>query len=262
MKVFCDIGNTQTKIILLENKKPKFKIISTKNFYEFYSKYRNSYFYISCVVKEIENLISKTKKMVKFISYKDLSNYIKIKYDKKNLGSDRILSAFVGKNFFGKDFLIISFGTAIVLDYVDKCGCYVGGEIFPGFNPLAQTLFVSTSKLPFLKIKNFFYLDNLIGHSTHECIYKGILNFCVSGILNFLKEVRPKNVILTGGDKEIFLTNFYQKVKSIKMHKFDNIVLFGILLWCYYSEIIDKEELKNSFKLEIFGRDIDFNKII
>lgn len=260
MKIFCDIGNTQTKIAML-NKEIKFKIIPTKNFIEFYSKHIHSHFYISCVVNEIEKFLL-NKSNIKIVTYKDFKKYIDIKYNTKNLGTDRILSSFAAKKFFNNNFAIINCGSTIVIDYVDKNGVYVGGEIFPGLNTLAKFLVFSTSKLPLIKFRKKFCLTSLIGRDTEECINKGIFNFCISGIKNFLNEVKPKNVIFTGGDVDIFFNNLYLKTFDIKVHKFKNLVLFGILLWAYLRHIINKENLISALNSKIFEKSIDFNKII
>lgn len=260
MNIFCDIGNTKTKIIIL-NKQPKFTIIPTNKFLKFYSTNKNAYFYVSCVVNEIEELLF-NQNNVKMITYRDLRKYIKIKYDTKNLGTDRILSVFSSKQLFDKNFVVISLGSAIVIDYVDKNGCFVGGEIFLGLNNLARYLHTSASKLPLVKFQKKICFENLIGNNTVDCICKGIFNFCTSGIINFLNKVKPANVIFTGGEANIFLNSFDFNNLHIKVHKIDNLVLLGIILWAYLLNIVDKKKLICILKSKIFGDNIDFKKII
>ncbi|MFN3550535.1 MAG: type III pantothenate kinase [Endomicrobiia bacterium] len=251
MKILCDIGNTSTTILFISKNLTKLKKVCTKKFLESIKSYKNEEFYLSCVVNEIEKKIRKNFKNVKFIYYKDLLKYMEIKYNLKNIGSDRLLNAFFVKEIFGNKSCIISLGTAIVVDYIDKNCKYVGGEIFPGIRILAKGLYDYTSKLPFInannldvKIPNSFL--NLVGNNTKDCIIKGIINFCFSGIKNFVEVLKPKNLIITGGDGEIFFNIL--KFDDINVVFIKNLVILGIVLWCYYEKILTQEEFDDVVK--------------
>jgi pantothenate kinase type III len=186
-KILVDIGNSYTDYIILTKEIIVGKI-ETKKFDKFYEKYSNGKFFISCVVKEIEKKYFKYKN-VKFITYKDLLQFLKIKYyiaePKFIIGTDRILNIFAVKQLFKKDAVVISLGTCLVLDYLNKKGEYVGGEIFPGINLIIKSLSENTSQLNYV---NFKFSKNLIGKNTVECIVNAINNFYFSGIMNFIKK--------------------------------------------------------------------------
>lgn len=243
MKVFCDIGNTYTKILIVGEKLIFKKIIKEESI-NFLKKYSKHLVYISCVVEEIEKKIRKKFTNFNFLNYNHLKNYIKIKYNKNQLGSDRLISAFVVKEIFGKNSLIISFGTAIVIDYINQKEEYVGGEIFPGISLLLNSLYVSTSKLPnlqkeyikTLKIKNF------LGSNTNECIVKGILNFVISGIKNMISVLKPNVVVISGGDKDLLKKQIIN-ITTKRVYAIEQLVLLGLILWAIKEGILNDKEI-------------------
>ena len=218
--------------------------IETKKFDQFYKKYSTGKFFISCVVKEIEEKYF-IYKNIKFVTYKDLSRYLKIKYHIAEpefvLGTDRTLNMFAAKQFFGKDLVVISLGTCLVIDYLNKRCEYVGGEIFPGIRLIIKSLVDNTSQLNKAKFK---FNKNLIGKNTNDCIVKAINNFYFSGITNFIKTTKPKKIILTGGDCYLLKEFFFKKGLS-KIFVIKNLVLLGISYLCYLKKhLMLKEWLK------------------
>lgn len=261
MIAICDIGNTNTKIILLKNKKIVYKIVKTENFLYFAKKLKQAEFYISCVVTEIENKLKKMGEKVRIVAHDDVYG-LKVKYNIKNLGMDRLLSAFAVKKIIGNNVLIISCGTTIVADYIDKKGNYTGGQIFPGILSSVKSVASDTSKLPLVKKQEIFNLrcfnKDVTGSDTKECIIKGIINFYISGIMNLIKNLKPKKVVFTGGDAKFF-TQFFNK-KCICEIK--NLVLLGLLLWCYQQNLVSKQQVYRAHSSKIFGKTIDIKKII
>ncbi|MEN3014304.1 MAG: type III pantothenate kinase [Endomicrobiia bacterium] len=261
MKIFCDIGNTYAKI-LLAGEKVKFKKISIDKVIKFLIKYKKFNIYISCVVKKIEKEIKRKFKKAHFLGYKDIKDFMKIRYrNLKQLGSDRIFSALACKEIFGKNTLVISCGTALVVDYIDRRNVYSGGVIFPGINILCKSLYDSTSKLPYLKLKNTSSVKvknkNIVGRDTFECIYKGIVSFITSGIEYFLNVLKPQKIIITGGDAEL-VSSFLIK-KKIRISVVKELVLLGIILWGIKKGVLKKEKVKDF--IENFYDNIDIIKI-
>ncbi len=250
MKILCDIGNTFTTILFISKRSTKLKKVYTKKFIEYIIKYKNEEFYFSCVVNEVEEKIYKNFKNIKFINNRDLLKYIQVEYNLKNIGSDRLLNSFFVKEIFGDKSCIISLGTAIVIDYIDEKYKYIGGEIFPGIKILTKGLYENTSKLPLININNLDIkipnnLLNLVGKNTKDCIKKGIINFCFSGIKNFVKVLKPKNLIISGGDGKMFF-NILKFDNTINVIFIENLVILGVILWCYYEKILSQEEFYNS----------------
>jgi len=133
--IIGDIGNTTTKICVLDRKFVALRsfIFETKKIYD--KKYSKNFFkkilnkninlkiLFSSVVppalKEIKNNLRNTK--YKIIEIKDLNlkKIIKINVkDSKQLGSDRIANAIGARKF--KNCLILDFGTATTFDIVKK----------------------------------------------------------------------------------------------------------------------------------------------
>lgn len=264
MIAFCDIGNTNTKIILMIDRKIVYKIVKSKKFLYFVKKHKQTQFYISCVVTEVENQLKKMGKKVKIITHDDIKG-LKVKYNIQNLGIDRLLSVFAAKKIIGDNVLIISCGTTIVADYIDRKGIYVGGQIFPGILSSVKSLSLDTSKLPLVKKQDVFsqqrgYEKFITGNDTKECIMKGIINFYISGIMNLIKKLKPKNVIFTGGDAQFFIQFFANKSEHV--YEIKNLVLLGIVLWCYQHGLITKQQIVRIYNAKIFGKTIDIKRII
>lgn len=245
MKIFCDIGNTYAKILIV-GKTLTIKRITKDKSIKLLRNYSKQDVYISCVVEEIEKKIKKKFPNFYFVGYKDIKNYIKIKYSGAQLGSDRAISAFAVKEIFGNNSLVISCGTAIVIDYINQKGEYVGGEIFPGFSLLINSLYYSTSKLPKLKIADIktLKIKDFIGRDTYECIAKGILNFTTSGIKNIISHLKPRFIVLTGGGKD--LLRKYIDTKGT--HTVDQLVLIGLIIWGIKEGILNEEEISAIYR--------------
>jgi type III pantothenate kinase len=234
-----DIGNTSTKICILNN---KFKIIK---FFEFETDkiYNASYlriilknylnkdlnpnFLFSSVVplafKEIKKKF-KSKKY-KFFEIKDfnLRKIIKINVkNKKQLGSDRIANAIGAKKF--KNCLILDFGTATTFDVI-RNGVYEGGVIAPGVKLSIMNLSKSTALLPLINLNS---RQKSYGKNTKEALnagfvwgYEGLINNIINKII-FNGKTKYK-IILTGG-----YANFFKKVIKRKTLIDQDITVKGI----------------------------------
>ncbi len=249
MKLLCDIGNTFTTVakISLSNK-VKIEKFPTKKFYRFVKQFHNIPMYISCVVTEIEQKFVNNPFM-KFVTYKDLEKKFKIKYDTKNIGVDRLLNIFAVKQFVGGDTVVVSAGTAVTIDYLNKNGEYVGGEIFIGIGSAVQSLAQRTSKLPnisYTKLQRFKYEKviedkDLIGSDTFDCIMKGMINFYSSGINNILSIIKPRNIVITGGDAKIVI-KLLRKICNKKIWMIENLVILGLGYLTMNDKFITEEE--------------------
>lgn len=242
MNYFCDIGNTFISYISEETNYKVKKLLTqkNKNFLKKICKKENNVF-ISCVVREIENKY-KFSPGAKFVTYKDIKEYLEIKYDTSNLGSDRIINIFAVKKLLGDNSIVVSCGTALTLDYLDSQGRYLGGEIFPGIGLALESLYHKTSRLPKVKLDKSKKLNSsLIGSETESCIIKGIYNFYFSGIKNFIDTISPVNVVFTGGWAKFFIGMFKRKNLFIVR----NLTLLGLVLFAYSKNEITEKEYKN-----------------
>jgi len=235
-----DIGNTSTKVCILNN---KFKIVKSfnfetnriakknylkKNLNNYLNKRLNPNLLFSSVVPAAYKEIKKNFKLTKFklFEIKDfpLEKIIKINVkNKKQLGSDRIANAIGAKQF--KNCLILDFGTATTFDVI-KNGVYEGGVIAPGVKLSIINLNKSTALLPIINLKKN---QKNYGKTTKEALnagfvwgYEGLINNIINKIIS--KGKNKYKIILTGG-----YASFFKRVIKKKISIDQDITIKGIV---------------------------------
>jgi len=241
-----DIGNTNTKICLVNTK--NFKI---KNLIYFYSNKINSRNFLRIKLKKIikknninriglfSSVVPKYQKILKRflkknckidlreIKDKNIDKIVKINIKNKNqVGSDRIANAVGVYKSYKTSCIVLDFGTATTFDVVTKEGSYNGGIIAPGVNLSIKSLSDSADKIPFFSVKK---QKQIIGKNTIEALrsgfywgYSGLIN---NIILKIEKETKKKyKIIFTGGYANLFKTSI---IRSFKVDK--NITIKGII---------------------------------
>ena len=236
--LLIDIGNSETKLYFYKKRIErkifiKSKIISEKvlrNKLSFTSKKKNRVdkVVLSSVVPNL------TKKIKKFFKIRDnlkvneikdfnLKKYLKIKLNKKYVGSDRIANA-IGVDKY-KNYIVIDFGTATTFDIIIK-NQYYGGLISPGVKLSLETLFTKASLINPIKLKK---IRVVVGKNTKEAVrsgffwgYIGLINNIIKLIL---KNKRKKfDIILTGGLAHLFKDSLDYQVKINK-----DLTMMGLL---------------------------------
>ncbi len=119
----------------------------------------------------------------------------------QELGIDRALAAAAAYNRFKTELIVLDFGTATTIDYVNSQGEFMGGAILPGLGTAADALFEKTSKLPRV---DYDLPKKILGTNTTECLQIGILGgYClmIEGITKRIREQvqSAPRVIATGG---------------------------------------------------------------
>lgn len=151
----------------------------------------------------------------------------------ETLGRDR-LAAMVGAyvQYPKQNCVIIDLGTCNTFDLVDKNGTYQGGNISPGVDMKLKAMNHFTSKLP-LPVRQ--YNDDPIGKDTTSALQNGAFWGTIFEIESFIYRMNalftPLNVILTGGDAEIFGSKLNSKIFVAP-----NIVLIGLHEILKYNE--------------------------
>lgn len=117
------------------------------------------------------------------------------------LGSDLVVDAVAGINYYPLPLIIIDMGTATTLSVIDEGGSYIGGLIVPGLAVSHDSLISRTSQLP--KVA-FECPRRLIGKNTVECLKSGLLYggaAQIDGLIDRINEELGKKctVIATGG---------------------------------------------------------------
>ena len=122
------------------------------------------------------------------------------------LGADRLAAAVGGVELFpDSDILIVDFGTAITIDYVEG-GVFRGGNISPGVTTRFRALADYTAKLPLCAPTE----EELpYGRTTIEAIEQGVMQGVANEIEGYIdafsKKKTKKCTIFTGGDAKYFV---------------------------------------------------------
>ena len=241
-----DIGNTITKICLLEINTFKVKKIiyfnsnniSSKNFLNnrlkkiIKKKSINKVALFSSVVPKYQFILKKfLKKTYKIklreIKEKDINKIVKINIKNKDqVGSDRIANSVGVYKKYKTNCIVLDFGTATTFDVVTKKGIYNGGIIAPGVNLSIKSLTNSADQIPNFHIKK---QKKIIGKNTLEALHSGFY-WGYSGLINNIilkieKETKKKyKIIFTGGYAELFKTSI---IRPFEIDK--NITIKGII---------------------------------
>ena len=229
MIIVGDIGNTETKICLINSNNKIIKKIT------FNTRKINS----TLLKKSIFNLMLKNKKVdkclfcsvvpksfnkiksffnnnhkIKCYELKSLklSKLIKIKVNYKQIGSDRLANAISVIN--DKDnFIILDFGTATTFDVLIK-NTYHGGVIAPGVKLSLNTLIDKATQIPQINLKK---TNKVIGSNTISAVRAGFFwgyAGLIDNIVNLIKKETRKSfkIIITGGFSDLFKNSINTKV--------------------------------------------------
>ena len=229
MYLIGDIGNTETKIFLFDQNfkiKKKWNLPSIKISRKYL--YSNMRFLISkrSKVKKIifssvvpksffliKEFLNKEIKKVRVIELKqiNLKNLIKLRVNRKQVGSDRLANA-IGIMEKNKNYIVIDFGTATTFDVITN-NIYLGGIIAPGVNLSLENLINKASLIPRIKLNK---TSNIIGKNTSDAVKSGFF-WGYSGLIDNIIKLIKKNtqkqfrVILTGGLSHLFKNSLKDK---------------------------------------------------
>jgi len=229
MILIGDIGNTDTKICLINSKHKIIKkiIFPSKNINKlillkkfniiFKKKYLIEKSLFCSVVPDqfrlIKNILEKKFK-VKCIELKslNLNKIMKIKVNRKQIGSDRLANS-ISVMSQNKNFIIIDLGTATTFDVVIK-NQYHGGVIAPGINLSLKDLIDKATLIPSLNLKK---ITKVIGKNTITAVRSGFFWGYIGLINNIIDLIKAEtnktfNVVITGGFSNLFFRSLKSKV--------------------------------------------------
>jgi type III pantothenate kinase len=229
MIIVGDIGNTETKICLVNSKNKIIKkvVFSTKKINLFLlkktfsilnlkNKEINKCLFCSVVPKSFNKIKFFLNRFYKIKSYElkklKLNQLINIKANFKQIGSDRLANAISAINY--KDnFIILDFGTATTFDVLIK-NTYYGGVIAPGVKLSLNTLSDKATLIPNIDLKK---TNNVIGVNTISAVRAGFFwgyAGLIDNIINLIKKETKKSfkIIITGGFSSIFKNSINTKV--------------------------------------------------
>jgi len=233
MIIVGDIGNTETKICLVNSKNKIIKkvILSTKKINPFLLKKSLSILnlknelidkclFCSVVPKSFDKIKSFFHNTYQIKCYElkalNLSQLIKIKVNYKQIGSDRLANA-IGVINNKNNFIILDFGTATTFDVLIK-NTYQGGVIAPGVKLSLNTL---TDKATLIPIINLRKTKKIIGLNTISAVRAGFFwgyTGLIDNIVNLIKKETKKSfkIIITGGFSNLFKNSIKTKVVQNK----------------------------------------------
>ena len=117
------------------------------------------------------------------------------------LGSDLVVDAVAGINFYPTPQIIIDMGTATTFSVIDKAANYLGTLIIPGMNTSLDALSSGAAQLPNV---NLDIPKRVVGTNTAECMSNGIMFYTASGLDGCIERIEEElnekcTVIATGG---------------------------------------------------------------
>jgi type III pantothenate kinase len=119
------------------------------------------------------------------------------------VGADRVVNTLAAHALFGRDTIVVDFGTATTFDCITADGRFIGGVIAPGVRTAADNLIRRTAKLP---ATSLVAPPTVIGRRTEDCIRSGVVfgtAEAVSGLVRRIVAEWPEGgvplVVATGG---------------------------------------------------------------
>jgi type III pantothenate kinase len=228
MIIVGDIGNSETKICLVNNNKIIKRIIlntKTINFNSLKKSLSNFYLRRRHIKKILFcSVVPKVFHTVKIFFNKNyklkthelktlkLKHLIKIKVNYKQIGSDRLANA-IGMINHKNNFIILDFGTATTFDVLIK-STYHGGIIAPGVKLSLNTLIDKATMIPNINLKK---TKKVIGLNTINAVRSGFFwgySGLIDNIINLIKKETNKSfkIIITGGFSNLFKNSINKKV--------------------------------------------------
>lgn len=117
----------------------------------------------------------------------------------REVGADRIVNAVAAYAKYSKSLIVIDFGTATTLDYVDPEGVFCGGMIVPGVGIGMDALFDRASKLPKVALAR---PPAVLATNTVHAIQSGTWYGYVSMVDGLVTRIKNE----TGGDPLVVAT--------------------------------------------------------
>ena len=233
MYILGDIGNSETKICLIDSRNKIIKKISFQSKINTTQKLNNIFNKLTLDFKKIDKILfcsvvpkyfssikrflsNKTKLRCYEVKSLDLKSIIKIKVNFKQIGSDRLTNAISLMN--NKDnYIIVDFGTATTFDVLIK-NTYNGGVIAPGIKLSLKSLSDVATLIPKINLKK---IKKVVGIDTISAVRSGFFwgyAGLIDNIINLIKKETRKSfkVIITGGFSNLFKNSIKTKVNHNK----------------------------------------------
>jgi type III pantothenate kinase len=227
-----DIGNTRVKLGSFEKGKlvsvSYFEAEPVRNFYQNLTQPSLGNCILSSVTPVPDHVVNYIRgKSRTFVLLSDKTPLpIKNKYKTPDtLGNDRLALA-VGARYLypEKPCLVISAGTCITYNLIDKKGNFLGGAISPGLQMRFRAMHEFTAKLPLISPPE---KVNPIGGNTEEAMSAGVIHGIAGEIERFTALAKQQYadicIILSGGDSQYLADKIETEADVVA-----DLALFGL----------------------------------
>ena len=145
------------------------------------------------------------------------------------VGADRIVNTLAAVRLFGRDTIVVDFGTATTFDCITADGRFIGGVIMPGIRTASDELVRRTAKLPATELTP---PERVIGRRTEDCIRAGVLWGTADAVDGIIRRIRNEwpgggrpQVVATGGLAPLVAT-LTREIESVQLE----LTLIGLRL--------------------------------
>ncbi|MEX2415542.1 MAG: type III pantothenate kinase [Paenibacillaceae bacterium] len=158
------------------------------------------------IMHTIDTLCARYIKKTPLIVGPGIKTGLNIRYENpREVGADRICNAIAAIELYGPPLIVVDFGTATTLDFIDEKGDYLGGAIAPGIGISTEALYNHAAKLPRIDLTK---PKSTVGRNPISSMQAGIIyGFAgqVDGIVWRMEEEfgYKAKVIATGGLAEL-----------------------------------------------------------
>jgi type III pantothenate kinase len=215
-----DFGNTRLKCALFNGNELQHEIVldddATPTIENILSQYKPSRSILSSVINhnpELEIVLASKTKLHK------LSNQSKLPFTTpvgkpETIGADRLALVAAAVYFYPKQHnLVISLGSCITYNFVNKFHEFLGGSISPGVEMRFKAMNEFTAKLPLAKADSNF---PLVGYDTKTNLQSGVILGIAKEMDGIMDEYALRysnfNAHLTGGDMRFFVPLLKNKI--------------------------------------------------
>jgi type III pantothenate kinase len=119
------------------------------------------------------------------------------------VGADRVVNTLAAHRLYGRDTIVVDFGTATTFDCITGDGRFIGGVIAPGVRTAADNLIRRTAKLPATSLAA---PARVIGRRTEACIQAGVVLGAAESVGGLIRRIKAEwpgvqvpLVVATGG---------------------------------------------------------------
>lgn len=119
----------------------------------------------------------------------------------KEVGADRIVDAVGGYNEYGGPIIVIDFGTATTIDFIDEKGVFKAAVTTPGIKISADALWKEAAKLPGIEIKK---PKSILAKNTIHSMQAGLVYGYIGQVKYIVEKMQEElgiktKVVATGG---------------------------------------------------------------